>query len=79
MRKPQGTVVVNARYCAGCSICVAYCPQGVLDLSEELNQKGLQVVRATKPEECTACRLCELYCPHFAIAIVEMEAERDAV
>ncbi len=70
----EGIIYINEKYCAGCNICVEFCPRQVLALSPELNEKAVHVVRVVQPERCTACRLCETYCPNFAIAVAEKEA-----
>lgn len=53
-------VYINARWCKGCGICVAFCPNGVLGLVK-------QKVRILEPERCTRCALCEMRCPDYAI------------
>jgi 2-oxoglutarate ferredoxin oxidoreductase subunit delta len=52
-------------------LCVRYCPRDVLEVSDEMNEKGYHPPRAVHPERCVACRLCELLCPEFCIYIVE--------
>lgn len=53
-------LAVNPKWCKGCGICVAFCPQGVLGLVK-------QKIRILEPEKCTRCGLCELRCPDYAI------------
>jgi NAD-dependent dihydropyrimidine dehydrogenase PreA subunit len=39
---PKGRIVVNELFCKGCSLCVEFCPQGVLELGHErLTAKGV--------------------------------------
>jgi 2-oxoglutarate ferredoxin oxidoreductase subunit delta len=59
---------INAEWCKGCGICVAFCPKHVLELNQQEKSK---VVRM---EDCIACRLCELRCPDLAVK-VEVEAQ----
>lgn len=70
----EGIIYVNAKYCAGCGICVEFCPRQVLELSPDPNEKAVHVVCVVQPERCTACRQCEMFCPNFAIAVAEKEA-----
>ncbi len=66
-KKMQGTVVIKADRCKGCSFCVDFCPTGALQLSDQYNAKGYRIPELFEPEKCTGCDLCGLYCPDFAI------------
>jgi len=48
-------------WCKACNICIAFCPQKVL----EPDRDGKPVV--AHPEKCTQCAICWLHCPDFAI------------
>lgn len=52
---------INAGWCKGCGICVAFCPQKALCL------QGDKAVRDAGL--CVLCGMCELYCPDLAIRI----------
>ncbi|MDR2744454.1 MAG: 4Fe-4S binding protein [Desulfovibrio sp.] len=52
---------INAGWCKGCGICVAFCPKKALGL---LGDKAVH-----DPELCVLCGMCELYCPDLAIRI----------
>ena len=62
-------IVVNPKYCKGCSICIDVCPRKVLQPSKEINAKGYTLPEAVNIEVCTQCQLCEIVCPDFAIAV----------
>ena len=64
------SVRVIRRYCKGCGLCVAFCEQGVLSMSDKVGPKGFKNVEVTYPGECTGCGRCALMCPDAAIEIV---------
>jgi NAD-dependent dihydropyrimidine dehydrogenase PreA subunit len=73
-KSPQGTINLIKDRCKSCEFCIEFCPQGILELSEEFNAKGYHSPRIKEDGKCIACRLCELICPEFAIHITEDEA-----
>ena len=68
-RKRRGIVTLFPNWCKDCALCVEFCPQGVLELTED----GDVVI--TNPEKCNACRWCEVHCPDFAIFVQEVPEE----
>lgn len=48
-------------WCKGCNICIAFCPNKVL----EPDRDGKPIL--AHPEKCTQCAICWLHCPDFAI------------
>jgi len=52
-------------WCKQCGLCAAFCPKGVIELSDT----GAPVI--AHPERCTGCGWCELHCPDFAISVRE--------
>lgn len=70
-------IVIDARYCKGCGICVHFCPKDVLEISNEVNTLGYYLPTVTDDSKCTNCSQCELYCPDFAIFIVKEEEGGD--
>ena len=59
-------LVINAAWCKGCGICVAFCPKKALAIKQE------KVVLAN-PGECVRCGQCEMRCPDYAIYVSEVE------
>ncbi len=66
-------IVVDARYCKGCNICIHVCPKNILGVSDEVNCLGYYVPYVIDGPKCNDCRQCELLCPDFAIFIIEEE------
>ncbi len=65
----QGRVVVSDLYCKGCELCVAACPQHVLQLSpDRLTAKGYHPAELAGPG-CTGCGICAVVCPEAAITV----------
>ena len=48
-------------WCKACNICIAFCPNKVL----EPDREGKPML--AHPEKCTQCAICWLHCPDFAI------------
>lgn len=73
-RLPRGQVHLIPDRCKGCRMCVEFCPQDVLTLSDAMNAKGYHypVVAAGKQDSCVACGFCSLVCPELAIFAVEL-------
>jgi len=64
-----GWIEVSDLYCKGCELCVAACPQGVLELdSSRLTSKGYHPAHIFK-DGCTGCAICAVVCPDSAITV----------
>ena len=63
----KSPVTVFKAWCKGCGICIAFCPQGVLDFDDD----GKSYPK--HPEKCIQCMQCELRCPDFAITVNKEE------
>jgi 2-oxoglutarate ferredoxin oxidoreductase subunit delta len=63
-------IIIDREMCKGCRICVAFCPEKVLELDDE------EKVIVVSPEKCNACRLCEFRCPDMAIELCEESRPR---
>jgi len=61
------TIYIIENRCKGCGLCVEFCPEGVLRISEGFNQKGYHPPFVAEPAACVGCHFCEEVCPEFAI------------
>lgn len=52
---------INLSWCKACNLCIALCPQQVLE--PDRDGKPVQA----RPENCTQCTICWVHCPDFAI------------
>ncbi len=59
-------LVLNAAWCKGCGICVAFCPKNVLDIQNEK-------VMIKNEADCVYCGQCEQRCPDYAIYVEKIE------
>ena len=64
--KKVKSLEVDADWCKGCGICVAFCPKNVLELE---NDK----VVIKRRDDCIQCGQCELRCPDYAIYLEEVK------
>jgi 2-oxoglutarate ferredoxin oxidoreductase subunit beta len=66
----MGRITVEDTRCKGCGRCIVECPKGLIEYSEELNDKGYQyVVFNGEPEDCSGCTLCAVACPDGGIEV----------
>lgn len=69
--KSKVNIVIDENYCKGCSLCIHFCTQKILEISPKINTKGYPIPCAVTPEKCAICRICEHTCPEFAITVEE--------
>jgi 2-oxoglutarate ferredoxin oxidoreductase subunit delta len=62
---------VLEKYCKGCGLCVPACPKKILYLSEEVDRRGVHVVKARADIPCTGCLNCTTMCPDAALEVDE--------
>ncbi len=68
MAKVKGDIIIDVEKCKGCEICVEACPEDVIAMANEVNQKGY--LYAVKIEDsCTGCTNCALVCPDAVITV----------
>ena len=64
------TVHIDGTVCKGCALCLHYCKFGVLEMTDQINEKGYNIAGVAHPEKCTKCKLCEMNCPDLAIKVL---------
>lgn len=64
----KGKVEIDREKCKSCGYCVEHCPQSVLKISENYNDKGYFYAEQVG-EECTGCSICAVVCPEAIIEV----------
>lgn len=77
LKIPRGQVYVILERCKGCQLCVAFCPQSVLQVSTAINAKGYHYpeIALGKETACVHCEFCSLICPEFAIFTCDLPSD----
>jgi 2-oxoglutarate ferredoxin oxidoreductase subunit delta len=68
-----GKIIIDREICKGCYLCMSVCPNGVIIVSNRLNQQGYYPVITKENEKsdkgCVACAMCATICPDVAIEV----------
>ncbi|MBU1625752.1 4Fe-4S binding protein, partial [bacterium] len=62
-------VLIDKNICKGCEMCVKACPQQILEMSKDINNKGYFYSLVAEQPRCIGCRICAISCPDVAIEI----------
>ena len=59
---------LRLNWCKGkeCSLCVNFCPKGVLGMDEDLGKVYIKDIN-----KCVECGFCNWVCPDFVISFVD--------
>jgi 2-oxoglutarate ferredoxin oxidoreductase subunit delta len=66
-------VVIKKDKCKGCNLCVYHCPVKHLELSENLNVRGVRYACTRENTHCIGCGNCFYICPDACFEIRESE------
>ena len=74
MAKKVGKIALDKEACKACYLCVSFCPEKLIVVSEELNQKGYYPAEfietnTNEARRCTGCATCATICPDVAIEV----------
>ncbi len=67
--------MIDTEWCKGCYLCISVCPNQLIRVSENLNQKGyypaefIEADGAGPDPRCTGCAMCATVCPDVAIEV----------
>ena len=73
VKPPRAEVHLIKDRCKGCGFCIEFCPKGVLEPSEELNERGVHPPKVKDQDKCALCGFCTAVCPDFAIFTTEKD------
>ena len=62
-------IEVVEQKCKGCGLCIMACPKDCLEMSAELNERGVNYPVMKKDAKCTGCASCALICPDARITV----------
>ena len=60
-------IIITPDDCKGCELCVQACPQKILEMGTNINNKGYFYAEVAEQMRCIGCRLCCITCPDLAI------------
>lgn len=63
------SIYIDSKICKGCQLCIYYCPKGVFETGDEVNDKGFVIPKVAHQDKCINCKLCEINCPDLAIFV----------
>lgn len=68
---------IQVERCKGCELCVAFCPQLALAMSEDRNASGYHPAYLQHPDQCNGCALCAEMCPEICMTIYRKRKNRE--
>jgi ferredoxin/cytochrome c2/succinate dehydrogenase hydrophobic anchor subunit len=74
-RRPLDPIVLSTQRCTGCTLCVADCPYGALEMVPREDDDKYRLVAVVHNDRCVACGVCIGSCPTEALTLGEVPAE----
>jgi 2-oxoglutarate ferredoxin oxidoreductase subunit delta len=65
----KGKIVIDQELCKGCELCIAFCLNKLIGLSDKLNAAGYLPASFKENGDCTGCASCATICPEVAIEV----------
>jgi len=65
-------IKINPERCKGCELCIANCPNDVLGVSNQPDNRSYFPVKVKSQENCTGCKNCAIICPDVCIEIYRL-------
>ena len=65
----KGKISIDRELCKGCALCIEFCPQKLITLSDKLNAAGYLPAEPKDSQDCSGCTNCALVCPEVAIEV----------
>ena len=69
VKRAMAHVRIDAEGCKACLLCIDFCPNHSLAISEEMNSRGFHPVTQVDADRCNGCRICALMCPDCCIEV----------
>ena len=70
-------VEITFQKCKGCGLCVTACPKECLEMSAELNERGVHYPVMKEGAKCTGCASCALMCPDVRITVYKERKKKE--
>jgi 2-oxoglutarate ferredoxin oxidoreductase subunit delta len=64
-----GHIIIDAEKCKSCELCIHFCGQKNLALSDATNARGFHPAKLLEANNCTGCGNCALMCPEVCIRV----------
>lgn len=76
MSPAKGKIVIDSARCKGCGLCIAACPKGHIQLTEQADARGIRAACFETEHTCNGCGFCYTVCPDVAITVYRRKKKR---